>query len=765
MDAEFAEMHSDASSEMRQFLYHALWLAAAVRDWRYLILSITAACLLLGILYCATAPRRCSTKASLLITQAGGEQMNTSLANESRSTLDCMSTFENILRSAKVLEVVVSKLPAKDCIDFGDASAESRMGILQSKMTTKVIRNTNVLEVNYVSQDPQVAADVLSAIVQSYLDFIDTVHKGTAEEINKILTRERNLVAADLERKQGELLAVRRSLADIGFRSEGQTLHPLVQRAVFFNDALISAQKQCIECEAALASLHSVLEKGGDVTQCIHTISDIFGKELIMDRLGLGAQSTATRVSIEQELLKARTDLQLLEQNLGARHPEVIALHEKIAMLEEFLSASSLSNSDPKPTKQHEQLGSWLTQMLQTKLEEAREIEAIYKTRFEAAREKAVNLNGQLVQVELLERDVKRLADMSDVLLNQIASLNLKQNGPDIRVTVIEEPKVVSTPISPKLSVAVAGSLALGLCLSLVTVLVLEALNDRFRSVDELQERLKVAVLGVIRHVDLPAAKGAKSLLMHATPNAPECEGYRTLRTALGMTHEKARLMLISSAESSDGKTTTVANLAVCYAQFGKQVLLIDGDLHRTGLTQLFEMRGVRGLSEVLRGEEEISVVAPKNIRRSVIKGLDVLAAGPRSLNPSELLAGPRLSQLLSWAMGVYDYVFIDSTPALITSDPAIIAHVIDGVLILVRPSKNRRRLISHIIERFDLLKIPVLGLVVNADGLDKEVGYQYGDYNDYGSYEAADVAEKEFDGRRAEKSIAAANTFPCGEK
>ena len=90
-------------------------------------------------------------------------------------------------------------------------------------------------------------------------------------------------------------------------------------------------------------------------------------------------------------------------------------------------------------------MGPWLLQMVQQKLDESRKKEEILPSRFEETRAEAINLSGQLAQIEMLERDVKRLGDMNDVLLNQIASLDLKQNGQEVRVAVIEEPAVVTT--------------------------------------------------------------------------------------------------------------------------------------------------------------------------------------------------------------------------------------------------------------------------------------------------------------------------------
>ncbi|MGW8258031.1 MAG: hypothetical protein ACWGMZ_11135, partial [Thermoguttaceae bacterium] len=120
----------------------------------------------------------------------------------------------------------------------------------------------------------------------------------------------------------------------------------------------------------------------------------------------------------------------------------------------------------------------------------------------------------------------------------------------------------------------------------------------------------------------------------------------------------------------------------------------------------------------------------------SGIKGLDVLPAGPRSANPAELLAGPQFSQLLSWAGAVYDLILIDTTPALITADPAIISRVVDGVTMVIQPAKNRRHRVMRMVERFTLLKLPVLGVVINSSASEDHesyYGYGYGYKGYYG--------------------------------
>ncbi|MGW8257551.1 MAG: GumC family protein, partial [Thermoguttaceae bacterium] len=591
--------------QIAQVVHSILRLVVAVRYRKNLVIAVMAVSLLLGTLYFGTSKRVYSSKASLLVSQSGHDQLDTSISNDNAMRSETMLTFENILHSAKVLEGAAKKLNPEDRVDFCDLPANSWVQALQSNTTTHVVRSTNIIDIQYKSSNPQVAANVVRAIVDSYLEFMDRIHKGTAGEISRIMTRERDEVVEKLNRKQTELLDLRRNLADMGFRSEGKTLHPMVQRAVYFNNALIEIQKKRVEFEAAFAAIQSAVQNGQNPNQYAAVISDgLFSKQL-MDNLGLAAYSGESKARLTERLLDAKAELETMQMNLGPKHPDVIAMAEKVRITEQFIR-------DPaqilgiKSRDAQTRFGDCLLQIVYQKIDELKKKEEILKAKFEESRAEAINLSGQLARVELLERDIKRLGDMNDILLNKLASLDLKQNGRDVRVTVIEEPKVVSAPIWPRRGVVFFLSIICGCFVALALVTILDALDDRFRSLEELQSRLGVAILSVIQRLKPAEATGLQALAMYTDPTAPEGEGFRTLRTALTLTHQDVRTIMFTSLESGDGKTTTIANLAVCYAQADKRILLIDADLRRAGLTSLLNLRGTRGLSEILRQEGNI---------------------------------------------------------------------------------------------------------------------------------------------------------------
>jgi capsular exopolysaccharide synthesis family protein len=726
-----------AAGSGAQLAHTLLCLLSALRYRKNVVIVVMLVSGFLGILYYLTAPRRYASQASLLVNENGGDHLDASVANSESVQQNTMPTFESMVRSAKVLEGALQRLAPRDRIDFDKIPAERWLTALQGRLVARAVRATSILEISYHSQDPQVAANVVRAVVDSYIDFMDRIHKGATGQLSRMLAKERGQMADQLARKQEELLAARRRSADMGFRSDSKALHPMVQRAVYFNDSLIAAQKQRAELEALKDAVDEAIRNGQDVSQYLISVGDVIGRELLLNSLGLGNRDTTTQTTLEQGLLSDRGELNTLRHNFGPLHPEVVALSERIRRTEQYVQAAQERINQRVAALRQSQLGPWLTQIVRQRLQEARQREQMLQVQFEQTRTEAISLGGQMAEIEMLERDVKRLGDMNDSLLNQIASVDLRKNGAEVRVGVLEEPRAAKFPVSPQLGQVVLLTLAGGFALALLLVNALDALDDRFRSPEELQGRLRLPLLSTIQRMTASKSTGIEALATFGSPADATVEGFRTLRTALSLMYPDAHRLVVSSSEPEDGKTTILANLAICYAQAEKKTLLIDADLRRPGLTTLMNLRGPKGLSELLRSDLEMEESAVFHIHHSAQKGLDVLPSGPRPANPAELLGSPRFSRLLAWAETVYDQILIDSPPTLALADTAIVGRQVDGALLVVQPSKNRRHLVLRAAERLRQMKVSVLGVVVNGIGAidDRSYGY-YGYHGYYSGYE-----------------------------
>lgn len=207
-------------------------------------------------------------------------------------------------------------------------------------------------------------------------------------------------------------------------------------------------------------------------------------------------------------------------------------------------------------------------------------------------------------------------------------------------------------------------------------------------------------------------------------PNSVAAEAYRSLRTNLiySLVDNPPRLIVITSSGSGESKSTVCANLGVALAQAGKNTLVIDGDLRRPVMHDIFDLRMEGGLADVLAGES-----TPQEAYKEPLPDLafKVLTAGAVPPNPVELLGSRRLTEYLAGVRERFDYVLVDTAPAGLVSDPAIIAAQADGVLLTFNAQKTRRGDLRRAMRSLTAVGADVLGTVMTNVSASKGDRYQ----------------------------------------
>lgn len=204
-------------------------------------------------------------------------------------------------------------------------------------------------------------------------------------------------------------------------------------------------------------------------------------------------------------------------------------------------------------------------------------------------------------------------------------------------------------------------------------------------------------------------------------------EAYRTLRTNIrfSLRGEGCKTFCITSSAQGEGKSITMVNLAISFAEAGQKVLLIDADLRRPAIARLLVEKATPGLSNVLAGlvdEDEV-------VRNSAYPGMDIIFSGDIPPNPAELLGSERMAQLIEKLSKRYDYILVDTPPVNIVSDTCVIANMLDGVLILARQDKSRKDNVKRAVDRLKLTGANLLGCIFN--GVPRENKTTYGYYNE----------------------------------
>lgn len=215
------------------------------------------------------------------------------------------------------------------------------------------------------------------------------------------------------------------------------------------------------------------------------------------------------------------------------------------------------------------------------------------------------------------------------------------------------------------------------------------------------------------------------SLITHEQTKSPISEAYRTLRTNVQFTSvdSKTKKIMITSSGPREGKSTTVANLAVSIAQAGKSVLVIDADLRNPSQHKLFQIGNSEGLSSFLiQDQDERSF-----IKETIVPGVKVLTGGPIPPNPAELVGSQRMKRLIKEVSEQFDVVLIDTPPIIAVTDAAILAQEVDGVILVIASGEVNKEYAQRAKEQLDIVGAKILGAVINkADIKTSEYYYYY---------------------------------------
>ncbi|MHC0036455.1 CpsD/CapB family tyrosine-protein kinase [Pseudoneobacillus sp. C159] len=219
-------------------------------------------------------------------------------------------------------------------------------------------------------------------------------------------------------------------------------------------------------------------------------------------------------------------------------------------------------------------------------------------------------------------------------------------------------------------------------------------------------------------------SKNERSLITFHSPRAAISEQYRTIRTNIEFSSvdESIRTLLVTSSGPSEGKSTTVANLAVVFAQQGKKVLLIDADLRKPTVQYTFQVDNVNGLTNVLTKQSTLE----KAVNQSEVEHLSILTSGPIPPNPAELLGSQAMEELLAHAVEEYDLVIFDTPPVLAVTDAQILANKCNGTILVVNSGKTE---IEPAMKAKELLlssKGKLLGVVLNQKKASESQYYYY---------------------------------------
>ena len=327
-------------------------------------------------------------------------------------------------------------------------------------------------------------------------------------------------------------------------------------------------------------------------------------------------------------------------------------------------------------------------------------------------------------------------------LLTRTKQTGLETELKTTNIRIMEKAEAPRGPVIPNRRRNYQMAVFVGLLLGVGLALGFEYLDNTFKTPDDIKEHLGVPFLGMVPEVDVRSATaGGRPQTppqVIKNPNSAVADAYRVLRTNLIFTSAQTtgRVVVVTSANPGEGKTTTVANLAAALAHNGAKVLAIDADLRRPTLYQHFGVQKTPGLTDLIVGKS----TASQAIQMTRIDGLQVLPCGYQPPNPAELLGSPMMRQVLEALRSHYDWVLIDTPPVLAMADTAVLAALVEGVVLVLAAEKATRPSVARAVDQVHGVGGKVIGVVLNKVNLERN-SYYYSQH--YGEYYRSYYAEK----------------------
>ena len=427
-------------------LFH--WLRIARYRHKTIVVSLCVAGLL-GAAYYVLAPRYYESAAKLLIIQRSNDQL--AMVGEQQSLDNTMATHQELITSPVVIQAALDQLLPEHRIDLIKVPPQRWNEALADNLSATTSRKTNFLQVSYRSLSPEAAAGVVSAIVQSYLSFVEGTHKGTASDVMDGLTRELNKVQQNVADKQRELQQCRQEIGAVTVRTDDGIIHPTIQRALDLSKSLTAAKEERMDLERQLEAVNKAVASGGDLQPCLASLEETVGKQMMVSALGLSTEDLKLIKEQQQKLFDAQQELKSLAPFYGPSHPKIAELHERIHSIEGYLANYRANSGNRMASFGSQELGPVVQAMLKQSVDQAYRKEQQLAQSYEEARRQATDDSSGVVRLESLEREVARLEKQQDVLVDRIANIDLRQLQVPIQATVVKEPLPNDKPVSPQL--------------------------------------------------------------------------------------------------------------------------------------------------------------------------------------------------------------------------------------------------------------------------------------------------------------------------
>ena len=603
---------------------------------------------------------------------------------------------------------------------------------LQGAMKVEPIRDTEAIRLTLTSVDPQEAAILANAIANEYY-FLDLeFNLGEVVEMKDFLEEQ-------LEKIEKDLVKAEENLREY---QERESVFSLDETARVLIDQLSTFEASYY---TSLADLKVTKDRLSNQQELLNEREKWIVKEAINTTNPLIVELRKSIAEVEAEKITVMT-----VQGLTMEHEGIKEMDSRIGDLKQrlFQEAQNLTSLGLSPQEQSQISLDLLKNVLFSNVE---------VIALETKTTEYKHLVDQYVdQLNMLpERSLKYARLDRERQVNEKYYILMKTKYQESRITeaskmsnvrIVDSAIPPERPVKPKKKLTLMLGLFIGFGLGVGITFIKEYLDHSVRSIEDLQ-KFGLSAISIVPSINIKSAvrkaqKGSNSvedqegefslkarLVSHYDPKSSVAESYRTLRTNIQfMSPDKPmKSILVSSAGPGDGKSTTVANLAITFANLGKKTLLIDADLRKPILHKVFDVQRAPGLIHVIVEEINDNDI----IQKTGISDLYIVTSGDIPPNPSELLASQKLRDFLERMKGEFEIVLLDSPPIIAVTDASILSRVSDAIMLVVKAGSTDTRVLGRALELLSQVGCNLIGATLNC----VDISSGYGSYSYYYNY------------------------------
>lgn len=483
---------------------------------------------ILGMTYYITAERIYESTASLYVVRKGSGVTSDATSNSANPVTE-MPTYIALMSEEEVIARALRIMPEKyRRVDLAGYPQSAWVRMVRDNLQASSAYNTNVMDISYRSRDPRAAAAMLTAMLAGYEQFLNETNRGLSEQGLKTLATRLEAIEQEVKELQSRRLHLKASapeLVDTGERNQN-SLNTISKNIEMLTQEYTNSRRRTEEARTTSQELQRAIASGEDILQFAMETLDSAGRQLVEQSMGLGTQDSYHVQRIMQEILDRQSALTEARQKYGAKHARIRALETELAVKEKYLREFPELQRTRTDTMTREVLAPRLVQYLSQQILKLELNEKAVGERLAAEQAKAQKLSQTLTELGDLDRQIEHLYEQQKSLQSQSDGIGLNKDT-FLSTKVSSRPTVPIRPVSPRLPIAVLLSLLIGTGTGLAVIWVLDIMDDRFRTPEELKLHLETQVLSMIpRMTELPG-EGFEAVMCHVRPHSREVEPFR----------------------------------------------------------------------------------------------------------------------------------------------------------------------------------------------------------------------------------------------